>query len=175
MGLNVSEPPAGGPLAGLVATLGRAAAWLTLAMTLLTFLIVLLRYGFNEGWIWMQESVTYLHAAVFMIAAAWALQTDDHVRVDIFYRSRSRGFRDAVNLAGTALFLLPFSIFLLVIGWDYVAAAWAVRESSSEPGGLPLVWLLKTLVLVLPALLLLQGGVTAWQCVKRLRGGRRVG
>ena len=92
-------------------------------------------------------------AAVFMVAAAWALQTDDHVRVDIFYRERSPRYQGAVNLAGTLLFLVPFSVLMLLVGWDYVAVSWEVRERSGEPGGLPLVWLLKTLVLVLPVLL----------------------
>lgn len=156
-------------VARLVNSMGRAVAWLTLVMTLLTFLIVLLRYGINEGWIWMQESVTYLHAAVFMVAAAWAFQTDDHVRVDIFYRERSERYRNIVNLAGTLLFLVPFCLFLLYIGWDYVASSWAAREESREAGGLPLVWLLKTLVLVLPGLLLLQSWVTVSQCVASLR------
>ncbi len=85
--------------ARIVRWLGQSVAWLTLVMTLLTFAVVLLRYGFNLGWIWLQESVTYLHALVFMVAAAWAFQTDDHVRVDIFYRARSDRYRNAVNLA----------------------------------------------------------------------------
>lgn len=173
--MNPAEAANPGPVARLVSLTGRSVAWLTLVMTLLTFLVVLLRYGFNQGWIWMQESVTYLHAAVFMIAAAWALQTDDHVRVDIIYRERSPRYRAWVNLAGTLFFLLPFSLFLLTIGWDYVAASWAVKESSSEPGGLPLVWLLKCLVLVLPVMLLLQAGVTLGQCMKSLRGGTHEG
>ena len=147
-------------------------AWLTLVMTLLIFTIVLLRYGFNLGWIWLQESVTYLHALIFMTAAAWAFQTDDHVRVDIFYRERSERYKLAVNLAGTVLFLVPFSLFLLYIGWDYVAASWANREGSREAGGLPLVWLLKSLILVLPALLLLQSWSTARRCLAGLRQER---
>ena len=167
--MNEASPGTPGFVARFVALAGRGVAWLTLAMTLLTFLVVLLRYGFNQGWIWMQESVTYLHAAVFMIAAAWALQTDDHVRVDIFYRERSPRYRLWVNLAGTVLFLLPFALFLLFTGWDYVVAAWAVREASSEPGGLPLVWLLKSLVLVMPLLLVLQAGVTLLRCISGLR------
>jgi TRAP-type mannitol/chloroaromatic compound transport system permease small subunit len=153
----------------MIALAGRAAAWLTLAMTLLTFLVVVLRYGLNEGWIWMQESITYLHATVFMVAAAWTMQADEHVRVDIFYREASPRFRLWVDLVGTVVFLVPFSLFLVYVGWDYVSSAWAVRESSSEPGGLPLVWLLKTLVLVLPALLLLQAAVTVNRCVSGLR------
>ena len=155
--------------ARLVAWLGRVVAWLTLLMTLLIFAVVVLRYGLNLGWIWLQETVTYLHALIFMVAAAWAFQTDDHVRVDIFYRERSARYRDAVNLAGTLLFLVPFSLFLLFMAWDYVAASWATREASGEAGGLPLVWVLKSLILVLPALLLLQSWSTATQCFQRLR------
>lgn len=158
-----------GAAARVVSGVGQSVAWLTLLMTLLTFLVVLLRYGFNEGWIWMQESVTYLHATVFMAAAAWAFQTGDHVRVDIFYREASPAYKYRVDIAGTLLFLMPFSLFLLYTGWDYVASSWAAREASSEPGGLPLVWLLKTLVLVLPVLLLLQSWVTVSQCLVGLR------
>ena len=77
-----ADPATAGPLAGFVRVAGHAAAWLILAMTLLTFLVVVLRYGLNEGWIWMQESITYLHATVFMVAAGWALQANEHVRVD---------------------------------------------------------------------------------------------
>ena len=155
--------------ARVVSGLGRAVSWLTLVFTLLTFVIVVLRYGFNQGWIWMQESVTYLHAIVFMVAAAWAFQTDDHVRVDIFYRDRSDRYRNWVNLLGTLLFLLPFSLFTLLIGWNYVAASWATHEASMEAGGLPLVWVLKTILLVMPTLLLLQAWSTAADCVRALR------
>lgn len=167
IGKPAAEPA--GLAAAVVRRVGQAVAWLTLAMTLLAFGIVLIRYGFNQGWIWLQESVTYLHAAVFMLAAAWALQTDDHVRVDIFYRERSPRYRGLVDLAGTLLFLVPFSLFLLLIGWDYVVASWSTREASREAGGLPLVWILKSLILVLPALLLVQSGVTVRQCLARLR------
>jgi TRAP-type mannitol/chloroaromatic compound transport system permease small subunit len=154
----------------LIAALGRGVSWLTLAMVVLTFGIVILRYGFNQGWIWLQESVTYLHAAVFMVAAAWAVQTDDHVRVDIIYRARSRHYQNWVNLLGSLLFLLPFSLFLLYIGWEYVTASWATREASREAGGLPAVCLLKSLILVLPLLLVLQSFATMRQCIGELRG-----
>jgi len=153
----------------VVGWLGRSVSWLTLLMVVLIFGIVVLRYGFNLGWIWLQESVTYLHAMVFMVAAAWAFQTDDHVRVDIFYRDKSVRHKNWVNLAGTLLFLVPFSLFLLFIGWDYVAASWATMESSREAGGLPLVFLLKSLILFMPALLLLQSWSTVRQCISQLR------
>lgn len=166
-----STAPADTSLAArLISWLGRTVSWLTLLLTLLTFAVVLLRYGFNLGWIWMQESVTYLHAMIFMVAAAWTFQADDHVRVDIFYRDRSARYRNLVNLVGTLLCLVPFSVFLLIIAWDYVAVAWASHEGSREAGGLPLVWLLKSLLLVLPLLLLLQSWATAKSCMRALRG-----
>lgn len=163
------DPRPAGLASRTVGVLGRAVAWLTLLMTLLTFGVVMLRYGFNLGWIWLQESVTYLHALVFMVAAAWAFQTDDHVRVDIFYRDRSERYRSWVDLAGTLLLLVPFCLFLIVIAWDYVAASWATREASREAGGLPLVWLLKSLILVMPLLLLLQSWSTVRNCMAVLR------
>lgn len=167
--MEVTRPP--GLLAAFISGSGRAVSWLTLAMVLLTFAVVVLRYGFNLGWIWLQESVTYLHATVFMVAAAWALQTDDHVRVDIFYRERSPRHKALVNFAGTLLFVVPLSLFLLYVGWDYVAASWSTRESSREAGGLPAVFLLKSLVLVLPALLLLQSAVSLRGNWRALRNG----
>lgn len=139
-----------------VANIGRAAAWLMLAMVLLSFSVVVLRYGFSLGWIWLQESVTYLHAMVFMLAAGWTLQSDGHVRVDVFYRSASARRQAVVNLAGTLLLLIPFCLFLLAIGWEYVYASWKLKEGSREAGGVPLVYLLKSLILLLPILLLFQ-------------------
>lgn len=156
-------------VAAVVRGLGKGVSWFTLAMVLLTFGIVVLRYGFNQGWIWLQESVTYLHAMVFMIAIAWAYQADAHVRVDIFYRSNSSRYKNWVNLAGTALFVVPFSLFMLLIGWDYVTASWAAVEASREAGGLPLVFILKSLILILPLLLLLQSWSTIRLCIRELR------
>jgi TRAP-type mannitol/chloroaromatic compound transport system permease small subunit len=144
---------------------GKTVAWLTLVMVLLTFFIVILRYGFNLGWIWLQEILTYLHVAVFTIAAAWTLQQDGHVRVDIFYADMPVKKRALVDLLGTLLFLVPLCIFLLVIAWPYVAGSWKLLEGSREAGGLPLVFLLKSLIMVLPALLLGQaviGATDAW-------------
>ena len=152
-----------------VAIIGKAASWLTLAMVLLTVAIVIMRYGFNLGWIWLQESVTYMHAMVFMLAAGWTLQQDGHVRVDIFYRSGSAKHKAWVNIAGILLFLLPICIFLLVIGWEYVWSSWKLLEQSREAGGLPTVYLLKTLILLMPGLLLLQAIPWFLRCVRTVR------
>lgn len=170
MEVSLPDKQSGAGLAAkVVSRAGHAVSWLTLAMVVLTFAIVVLRYGFNHGWIWLQESVTYLHAMVFMIAAAWAFQADEHVRVDIFYRDRSPRYKAWVNLLGILILLLPFSLFLLIIGWDYVSASWSAMETSREAGGLPIVYLLKSLILVLPALLLVQSYSTAKACISELR------
>lgn len=158
--------PALRPLRSVVAGIGKAAAWLTLLMCLLIFLIVGMRYGFNLGWVGLQESVTYLHACVFMLAAAWTLAEDGHVRVDIFYREAGPRRQALINLLGTLIFLVPLCLYLLIVGWDYVAASWRLGEGSREAGGLPLVYLLKSLILALPILLLAQavcGLVEDWR------------
>ena len=138
-------------------TTGRYLAWLALGMALLTALVVLLRYGFNIGSIAAQEAVTYMHGSLFMLGAAHALKHGDHVRVDIFYRRFSPVTQAWVNSIGTLVFLLPVCVFILGMSWDYVAESWAIRETSPEPGGIPAVFLLKTLLLLLPLLLILQG------------------
>ena len=156
-------------LRNFIALCGQSVAWLTLLMVLLTFGIVVLRYGFNLGWIWLQESLTYLHVAVFTIAAAWTLQLDGHVRVDIFYADMPEKKRALVDLLGTLIFLVPLCIFLLVVAWPYVSTSWKLMETSREAGGLPLVFLLKTLIMILPALLLGQAFINATDAWKTLR------
>ena len=156
-------------LRNFVALCGKSIAWLTVIMVLLTFTIVVLRYGFNLGWIWLQESLTYLHVAVFTIAAAWTLQQDGHVRVDIFYAEMPIKKRALVDLLGSLVFLIPFCIFVLVIAWPYVANSWKLLESSREAGGLPLVFLLKSLIMVLPSLLLAQAFINMTDAWKTLR------
>ncbi len=156
-------------LGRFVAFCGRTVAWLTLAMVFLTTVIVVLRYGFNLGWIWLQESLTYLHVFVFSIAAAWTLQEEGHVRVDIFYTRMTVRKKALVDLVGTLVFLIPFCLFFIVMGWPYVASAWHSFEGSREAGGLPLVYLLKSLILVLPALLLCQAIINVGSNWKSLR------
>ena len=135
---------------------GRFIAWLVLAMVLITFLVVVLRYGFNFGRIAMQEISTYLHAFIFMLAGAYTLKHNDHVRVDIFYQDMNKKNQAKINLLGSAFLLLPFTIFLLWISFDYVLNSWQVLEKSREAGGLPFVYILKTLIPAMAILLLLQ-------------------
>jgi len=149
---------------------GRAVAWLTLLMVITTFTVVVLRYGFDLGSIAMQESIIYLHALNFMLGAAFTLKHDAHVRVDIFYQKMGPRGQAWVDLLGTLLLLLPVCGFIFWSSWDYVAAAWAVRETSGEAGGLPFVYLLKSILLLMPCLLMLQGAVIIMTSVLILQG-----
>lgn len=138
---------------------GRIVAWFMLPMVAIQFVVVALRYVFDIGWIWMQEGVLWMHAAVFMLAAAYTLNRDEHVRVDIFYRRLTRRGRAWVDILGSLLLLLPMSIFLMIVSWEYVEISWAIQEGSREAGGLPypFVPLLKSLIPLTALLLLLQG------------------
>jgi len=137
--------------------IGRSIAWLTLLMMLITLTVVILRYGFNIPSIALQESVVYLHATVFMAAAGYTLKHNGHVRVDIIYRQVSPKARCWTNLLGSLFLLLPVCIFIAWVSWDYVNMSWSVHEKSQEAGGIPAVFLLKTLLLIMPALLIFQG------------------
>lgn len=137
--------------------LGEMVSWLSLAMVLVTFLVVVMRYAFDQGSIALQESVTFMHAGLFMLAISYTLGQNAHVRVDIFYQGMGRRARAWIDLLGTLLLLVPVCLLILWLGWSYVWESWAVQEGSREAGGLPGVYLLKSLILLMPALLLLQG------------------
>jgi len=142
---------------GLSTRLGQIFSWLTLAMVAVMAAIVVLRYVFQVGSIALQESVIYINALIFTFGVAYTLKEQGHVRVDIFYSAMSERKRAWVDLLGSLLFLIPSACFIIWVSWDYVAVSWRIREGSAETSGLPIVYLLKSALLVLPALLLLQG------------------
>jgi len=150
---------------------GRGVAWLTLIMVFVTFIIVVMRYLFDSGWIWLQESVTWMHAAVFMLAAAYTLALEEHVRVDIFYRRFTPRGRALVNAVGSLFLLIPVAVFIIFTSWDYVMLSWQIRESSREAGGLiyPFISMLKSLIPLMSIMLLLQGVVLLVKSVAIIR------
>ncbi len=143
-------------LESLTVGIGKAVAWLTAVMAVTVTAIVIGRAFFDAGAIALQESVTYMHALVIMLASAYTLRDNGHVRVDIFYRRFSPVNRAWVDALGAVLLLLPLAIFIVVISWDYVAASWRVRETSADAGGLAAVFLLKSLIILNGVLLALQ-------------------
>lgn len=150
---------------------GRLVSWLTLGMVLATVTVMVMRYAAGVGLIWLQESVNWMHSLVFMLGAAYTLRADEHVRVDIFYRGMSERRKALVNLAGTVLLLLPLCAYLVVESWQYVATSWRIAERSREAGGLPMLYLLKTVIPMMAVLLALQGLSMALRACLRLRGG----
>ena len=137
--------------------IGRTVAWCSLFLVLLVFLLAVLRYAFKLGSISMQELVIYFHAMIFMLGASYALADNEHVRVDVIYARLSAKTRAWINLVGCALFLLPMCWFIFSNSFGYVALSWNIGETSPEAGGLPYLFLLKSLLLLMPVLLALQG------------------
>lgn len=135
----------------------RLLTWLSVLMMVLLCLVVVFRYALEIGSIALQESVTYLHATIFMLGAAYTLKQDNHVRVDIFYRNFSPRTQAWVNSLGSIIFLLPLCIYIGVFSLEFVEQSWLIREVSTEPGGIPAVFLLKTLIPLLALNLGLQG------------------
>jgi TRAP-type mannitol/chloroaromatic compound transport system permease small subunit len=136
---------------------GRTIAWLALIMVLIQFIVVLMRYVFGLSSIYMQESIVYMHAIIFLTAAGYTLLHDGHVRVDIFYGSASPRARAWTNLIGVCVLLLPMAVTTLLTSLHYVLASWAVLEVSQEGTGLPLIFALKTFIWVFAVVLILQG------------------
>ena len=137
--------------------IGRGVAWLTLAMVLITFGVVILRYVYAIGWVWLQESYVWLHGVVFMVGAGYTLLHNGHVRVDVIYRPGSARYKAIVDLLGSLLLLMPLIVLIAIVSYDYVFDSWMRLEESREAGGLPGLFLLKSVLLVFCALLGLQG------------------
>lgn len=149
---------------------GRATAWLTLTMVLVAFAVVVMRYVFAIGWVWVQESYIWLHGIVFMAAAGYTLLHGGHVRVDIFYRTASERFRAWVDLLGSLLLLMPMLGVVAWYSWGFVLRSWKQMEGSAEAGGLPGLYLLKSMLIVFVVLLALQGLALAGRAVLVLAG-----
>ncbi|NRA52585.1 MAG: TRAP transporter small permease subunit [Gammaproteobacteria bacterium] len=136
---------------------GRFISWFVLAIVLITFVVVVMRYALNTGSVFMQESITYFHNYVIMLGAGYALLKGAHVRVDIFYRPASVRKKAIIDLCGYWLLLLPTCVFIFYISWPYVAMSWNILEGSQEAGGVDARYIFKTTILLMPALMIMQG------------------
>lgn len=149
---------------------GRAIAWLALILVLDQFIVVIMRYVFSIGYIYMQESIWYLYGIMFMVGAGFTLLRDGHVRVDIFYRGASPRTKALVDLLGVMFFLIPVCLLIMWLSWSYIINSWKVYEGSIETGGLPLVFLLKTVIWIFVVLVFLQGISLALRSLMTLLG-----
>lgn len=152
--------------------IGRGVAWLVLLVVLLQFALVMARYALGLGSIWLNETVVYAHATLFLLAAAWTLAAGGHVRVDVFYAHAAPRARAWVDLLGALLLLMPFALVLIWLSWPYAARSWAILERSHESSGLPLVFALKTLIPLFAGMMALQGVSQAIRAFTSLRSLR---
>ena len=149
---------------------GKLFSWLLLLMVLLTCLIVILRYLFNIGFIWMQELVRFFYAAVFLICAAYTLAEDAHVRVDIFYSKLSEKKKNIINIFGSLFFLIPVCFIIFYYSFNYVINSWAQLEGSLEERGLHAVFIMKTFIWFFAFMLFAQGVSIIASSINRIRG-----
>ncbi|NIR29350.1 MAG: TRAP transporter small permease subunit [Gammaproteobacteria bacterium] len=149
--------------------MGDAVAWLTLGMVLVGVVVVVLRYVFSIGFTWLQELQTYMHSAVFLLGASYALRNNAHVRLDIVYAKLSHRRQALIELGGTSLFIIPLCVLILYQSFDYVVNSWRMLEASQHMRGLPAVFILKTFIWLFALTLILQSISHVIRNVRRLR------
>lgn len=137
--------------------IGHSVAWLALFMVLVQFIVVLMRYVFGIGSIFMQESIIYMHGFLFMLGAGYTLLHGGHVRVDIFYGAAREKTKAIVDFFGTIFLLFPVLALILIYGIPYVASSWEILESSKETSGIPAVYILKSSIIAFCILMGMQG------------------
>lgn len=129
-------------------SVGRLIQWFSIGTVLVCATVVVLRYGFRIGFVWMQELYVWIHAAVFILGAGYVLMRDGHVRVDIFYARWRPKTKAAVELASSIIFLLPWLALLGWTTWPFMILSWQAREPSDQLGGMPALYLLKTCLML---------------------------
>lgn len=150
--------------------IGNVFAWLSLVMVLICFTVVIQRYMLGFSIIWMQDLYVWLNGAMFTAVAGFALLRDDHVRVDIFYRPASIQRKALVDLIGVFIFLIPFCWVVYAYSWNYIVRSWRIGEGSSNYGGMPGLYILKSFILVFVVVVLLQGIAMVLRSILVLRG-----
>jgi TRAP-type mannitol/chloroaromatic compound transport system permease small subunit len=149
---------------------GVAVSWLTTLMVVVVFVNVVLRYVFGKGLLALQDLSWYLFGILFMLGAAYTLQHDRHVRVDIIYINLSPKLKAWINLLGAILFLLPFCVLGILISVDFVETSFRVGETTPDPGGLPARYLIKAMIPLGFLLMLIQGLSLIFKSFLQLQG-----
>ena len=157
---------------GVTAALGRVLALALLPLLALVFANVVLRYVFGVGSLWMQEAVIYCFVILMTGLSGWALQTGEHVRVDILYSALRPRWQGVIDLGGTILLMGPFLWVMWERALPYVQRSWRMGERSIETSGIPLVWLLKTMLLVFVLVTALAAVGFALRAVQKIRHDR---
>ena len=136
--------------------IGYLCAFFVFSMVIVVFTVVVLRYGFNIGFIWMQEVYVWLHSFVFMLGAGFTYLANEHVRIDVFYREASKKYKATVDLFGNIFLLLPFLYIIWNYSHPFVYRSFLMGEVSREAGGMPALYILKSAILWFCLVLFLQ-------------------
>ena len=136
--------------------IGYLCAFFVFSMVIVVFTVVVLRYGFNIGFIWMQEVYVWLHSFVFMLGAGFTYLANEHVRIDVFYREASKKYKATVDLFGNIFLLLPFLYIIWNYSYPFVYRSFLMGEVSREAGGMPALYILKSAILWFCLVLFLQ-------------------
>ena len=127
---------------------GRSVSWLLVIMVLNVFFVVVLRYIFSYGAIWMQELYVWNHSIVFLLGAGYTLLHKGHVRIDLIYRTASLKYKSIIDIIGSIVFAIPVIYCIFIKSLPMVQRSWGVLEKSAEAGGLPGLFLFKSVLLV---------------------------
>ena len=127
---------------------GKAVSWLLVFMVLNVFSVVILRYVFGFGAIWMQELYVWTHAIVFLLGSGYTLLHNGHVRIDLIYRTASSRYKAIIDVLGCLIFALPVLYIIFIKSMPMVERSWKVFEKSAEAGGLPGLFLFKSVLLL---------------------------
>ena len=149
----------------LNAVIGRVVSWLALGIVIACFTVVVQRYLFGVSYLWLRDLYIWLNGAMFTGVAGFALARGDHVRVDIFYRPASVRRKAIVDLFGVLVFILPFMVVVVLYSWPFVTRSWSYWEGSSNVGGMPGLYILKSFIIVFAALVTLQGVAMALRAI----------
>ena len=150
---------------------GRFCSWFVALMTLITCLVVVMRYGLDLGSVLLQDVVLYFHGALFLLGSSFALKRNAHVRVDIFYREFSEKKKAFIDLVGHCLFLQPVCWVIFLFSWGFVEFSWRIMEVSAEPDGLPFVYLQKSLLIALCLFMALQSFSEILKSILKIKNG----
>jgi TRAP-type mannitol/chloroaromatic compound transport system permease small subunit len=127
---------------------GRLGSFLILLLIILVSASVILRYVFSIGFIWLQDLYIWVHAIFILMGIGYTLNKDEHVRIDLLYRSVRKKLKKKINFFGALLFGMPVSFILIFNGFDYFYRSFLLNESSKETGGLPFIFILKFFILL---------------------------
>ncbi len=140
----------------LINFFGILSSFLIPLLILIISISVIMRYFFSLGFTWLQDLYIWTHSSIILLGIAYTLKYDGHVRIDLLYRNASRNYKKVINLMGSLLFSVPFCLLLITKGYPFFERSFLLNESSKETGGLPAIYIVKFLILVLGISLFIQ-------------------